>query len=115
MSRFKLRKTISQSANADPNDLVSTKQALSALGYYPTPSDGVYGDWADRNLFTGIQRFQQKNGLRVDGVMKPNGPTETTINQMLSGKYASPTNLGYLENPTMCSCQSSDDNPWPTR
>lgn len=112
MSRFKLRKTISQSANADPNDLVSAKQALSALGYYPAPADGVYGDWADRNLFNGIQRFQQRNGLRVDGVMKPNGPTENAVNNVLSGKYAKPTHLDALENVLGCSCQDSDDHVW---
>lgn len=36
-------------------------------------------------MFDGIKRFQKENRLKVDGLMRPGGPTETAINQRLSG------------------------------
>ena len=41
--------------------------------------------YPDVQLFDGIQAYQRKNKLRVDGVMKPGGETESMMNQHLAG------------------------------
>ncbi len=35
-------------------------------------------------MFKGIKRFQKENGLKIDGLMKPDGPTERKLNDRLS-------------------------------
>lgn len=37
-------------------------------------------------MINGLKSFQQKNGLKVDGVMKPGGPTESKIGETLAGQ-----------------------------
>ncbi|MSO91932.1 MAG: M23 family metallopeptidase [Rhodospirillales bacterium] len=41
--------------------------------------------YPDRPLFEGIQRFQNDNGLAVDGVMEPGGETEHAMRNLVSG------------------------------
>ena len=36
-------------------------------------------------MFDGIRRFQKANGLKVDGFIRPGGPTERAINQQVAG------------------------------
>lgn len=59
------------------------KTALSKIGEYTPPRHGING-WTDDALFDGMKRFQKKNGLQVDGVARPRGPTETTLNAALA-------------------------------
>lgn len=42
--------------------------------------------WADDELFEGLKNFQRKNGLAVDGIMKPDGPTQSLLGRRLSGR-----------------------------
>lgn len=64
----------------DPNDLVNTKQALNRLGYYAVPPQRGIDDWADSAMFDAIKKFQRDNALKVDGFMRPGGPTEQKMN-----------------------------------
>lgn len=114
MAWLKLKNRVATTVNADLNDIVNAKLALSNLGYYPQSTDGNYGAWVDSDLFKGIRNFQKDSGLKVDGDMKPGGATELLINHRLGSIQPRSTNLSSLEHPTMCACQSSDDNPWPT-
>lgn len=79
MSWFRLKRSMATNVSADVQDIVNTKMALNRLGYYRRPSEGYFGDWVDAELFNGIRRFQRDNGLTVDGIMRPGGPTEGTI------------------------------------
>ena len=88
MSWLKLKHPMDEYTSVDLGDIVPTKRALNQLGYYQPPIGNELGAWVDNNLFDGIRRFQRDNRLRVDGVMKPGGPTETAINRVLSGNAA---------------------------
>ncbi|MBI5119764.1 MAG: peptidoglycan-binding protein [Rhodospirillales bacterium] len=88
MSWLKLKRPMDEYTSVDLSDIVPTKRALKQLGYYQPPIGNELGAWVDNNLFDGIRRFQRDNRLRVDGVMKPGGPTETAINRVLSGNSA---------------------------
>lgn len=59
------------------------KSALGALGHYETPDWGL-SQFPDSALFKAIQDFQRKHGLKVDGVMQPGGPTETSLRARLT-------------------------------
>lgn len=84
MSRFTLNGPVETSTRVDLDDIVATKTALNQLGYYQPPYASEFGDWTDREMFAGIKQFQQDNALKVDGMMKPGGPTERTINRRLA-------------------------------
>jgi hypothetical protein len=85
---FNVGKTISQNSNTDPNDVLNTKNALAQTGDYQVPDYGIT-DIPDMGMIDGLKKFQQKNGLKVDGVMKPGGPTESKIGETLAGQGVS--------------------------
>ncbi len=82
--KLQLLGSIDRAAQIDERDTLSTKSALRSLGYYQPPSYGIT-PYPDVQLFDGIQAYQRKNKLRVDGVMKPGGETESMMNQHLAG------------------------------
>lgn len=63
---------------------IGTKRALSDLGYYDVPPHRGIDDWTDDATFDGIKKFQQDNDLKVDGFMRPGGPTEQKMNIQLA-------------------------------
>jgi peptidoglycan hydrolase-like protein with peptidoglycan-binding domain len=75
-TRYWLKNTLGTSYPADPSDVVHTKLRLQSHGYYDEPKYGVT-EYPDTPLFEGIRRFQKDNGLQIDGLMRPGGPTET--------------------------------------
>ena len=65
------------------DDVKQVKRGLSSLGYWDEPAHGLNGI-LDRELDTGIKQFQADHELRVDGWMKPGGPTEGTLEARLA-------------------------------
>lgn len=88
MSWFSLNKAMGTNYTVDPGDIVNTKTALNQLGYYDVPDHRGVDDWTDDAMFNGIKAFQKDNGLKVDGFMRPGGPTEQTINRLLADNGA---------------------------
>jgi peptidoglycan hydrolase-like protein with peptidoglycan-binding domain len=56
------------------------KSALAQTGHYQVPDFGIT-PYPDTSMIDGIKKFQKENGLKVDGVMKPQGSTETALGQ----------------------------------
>ncbi|MBI5162757.1 MAG: peptidoglycan-binding protein [Magnetospirillum sp.] len=81
---LKLTSPIGTNYRTDPADLMSTKRALNVLGYYDIPPERGIDDWADGAMFEGIRQFQKANGLKIDGFMRPEGPTVKAMNQQLA-------------------------------
>lgn len=50
------------------DDVTAVQKKLKQWGYYDGAVDGIYGYATER----AVRRFQQKNGLTVDGVVGPN-------------------------------------------
>lgn len=118
MSWFKLKEPMGSSYRVDPVDIKNTKRALNVLGYYNVSPHRGIDDWTDDSMFDGIRRFQKANGLKVDGFMRPGGPTELALNRLIQRQSVGsphPVNFGDIERASMCSCTSSDDNPWDDR
>lgn len=87
---FKLKKEISETtADIEPDDVLSVKKHLKNFGYYKEPEWGMT-KFSDGEMFSGIRSFQKEKNLKVDGVMKPQGETESAFNKILRhGEYAS--------------------------
>ena len=95
---FKLNATLGRAYNTDPDDVLRTKQVLRKLGHFEAPSYGMT-EYPDEPLFQGIEKFQERYGLRRDGVMKPDGETVAKLGQVMAEQglgetKASPNVLG---------------------
>lgn len=75
---FQVNKPVGMSYALDENDVLKTKNALSKLGHYK-PLDSGSTPWPDTPMFEGLKAFQKEQGLKVDGLMKPGGPTEKAL------------------------------------
>lgn len=91
MFGLKLKDTLSTSAASKGEDVLAMKSALQDLGEYEEPGYGMT-PFPDTPMFDGMKRVQKKNGLSVDGIARPGGPTETTVNASLARKEAAKRN-----------------------
>ena len=73
-----LNQALAANSAANAEDVVATKLFLRHQGHYAPPKSGI-SQFPDRALFDAIKAFQQSQGLKVDGVMNPEGETETAI------------------------------------
>lgn len=79
---FQINQPISADRRVQPEDILRTKQALNRLGYYKSQY-GLDGGWVDNDMFSGIRQLQKDNGLKVDGVINPEGETSSAMNRLL--------------------------------
>lgn len=86
-STFRLKKAISPNHVVDPDDTTRAKTALARLGFYRVPEWGIT-PFVDSPMMDSITAFQKANGLEVDGLMKPGGETERTIDHAIRSKNA---------------------------
>ncbi|NVK19633.1 MAG: hypothetical protein HWE30_13115 [Methylocystaceae bacterium] len=89
---FSVGNTISQSSNTQPDDVLKTKSALAQTGDYKVPDFGIT-DIPDMGMIDGLKKFQKKNGLKVDGVMKPGGPTESKLGETMANQGVNTNDL----------------------
>ncbi|PHS78214.1 MAG: hypothetical protein COB59_08220 [Rhodospirillaceae bacterium] len=89
---FKLKGPLSANSNTIPTDVLAAKTFLQEQGFYEAPEWGVT-DFPDRALFSAIEAFQKSKGLRVDGVMRPEGETENAT-QMIQAKALELQDMG---------------------
>ncbi|MCR4376541.1 MAG: peptidoglycan-binding protein [Rhodospirillales bacterium] len=78
LNPFQIKKPVGLSYALDETDVLNTKSALSSLGHYKEPDTGMT-PWPDTPMFEGLKTFQKDQGLKVDGLMKPGGPTEKAL------------------------------------
>jgi len=89
---FSIGNSISASSNTKPDDVLKTKSALVETGNYNVPDFGIT-PYPDTPMINGLKSFQQQNGLAVDGVMKPGGPTEAKLGENLANQGINQTDL----------------------
>jgi len=87
MSIFALSGSIDPDTSMDEGDVFNTKTALNTLGHFKPPKHGLTR-FPDQPMIDGVKSFQRANELRVDGVMKPGGPTAERVDQRLAEKQA---------------------------
>ncbi len=88
MQPFNLKKEVSETtADIDSDDVINVKKHLKNFGYYKEPEWGIDAI-VDTKMFDGIRSFQKDKNLKIDGVMKPKGETESMFNKILKkGEY----------------------------
>ncbi len=83
---FKLQGTVSPSGGDNTRaDVAKVQTLLGKAGYLDLGQDGPSG-YANPNTDKAIRDFQQDNGLQVDGVLKPGGPTIAKLGGLLGGR-----------------------------
>ncbi|WNK00113.1 hypothetical protein L2D14_01485 [Thalassospiraceae bacterium LMO-JJ14] len=84
---LKLASRVDRAAQVHEDDTLQTKATLKALGHYKTPSYGMT-PYPDEPMFDGIKAYQKANKLKIDGVMKPGGETEQSMNERVAEAQA---------------------------
>ena len=85
---FKLFSTLASNSDVDPRDVRNVKSYLGDSGFIKSKKQ--YDPYPNSELFGGIKKFQRKNGLKVDGVIKPNGETATQMAGLKGPIYICP-------------------------
>ena len=75
---YGLTSVIGASHDMKPEDVKLVKRLLSQNGHYDVPDYGIT-PYPDAKMLEGIKIFQEVNGLEVDGIIKPDGPTIETM------------------------------------
>lgn len=68
--------SVGNNMDNDPDDVENTKRNFAAIGRYKRPVENGY---IDQELDDAIHGFQRDNNLKVDGIMRPGGETETAL------------------------------------
>lgn len=81
-----------------PDDVAALDDKLRITGEYVPPPEYADGPqrYATEPMINVVGQFQAKNGLKVDGIVNPGGPTERAINNCLQGK---PRGVGLMLDP----------------
>jgi hypothetical protein len=82
---FRLKRVLDADSSVDLDDSLRAKKAFRDLGFFKTPRYGIT-PYPDAPLFDAIRGFQSANGLRRDGIMKPDGETATRLGAVLSAR-----------------------------
>lgn len=90
---FKLSKRIARDVSTDLDDTAIVKFALTSLGYYDDSKTGL-SPYGDDQLFHSIKLFQKDKKLKVDGVINPDGPTQSAIKDNLNKNPKAGTAFG---------------------
>ncbi|MEQ8667056.1 MAG: hypothetical protein RIC16_15160 [Rhodospirillales bacterium] len=76
---LRLKNPIGKPYNMGPEDTLAAKRILVSLGHMDIPDYGI-DEYPDQPMIDAVKSFQRASGLRRDGVMKPGGETEATLN-----------------------------------
>lgn len=80
-----LKGVVGNNRDNDLEDVLSVKRGLSEAGYYDLTRAPEPHGYITKEMDDGIRRFQQDNGLRVDGYLLPGGETENALRRRTSG------------------------------
>ncbi len=75
-----LTSIIGNNQDSNPENIKKVRKKLHILGIESGDEDRGY---IDQDLDTAIRGFQRGMNLKEDGIMKPNGETETRLNHVL--------------------------------
>lgn len=87
LTPLRLKRPIGPDSVMDRDDVLNTKRALNALGFLDAPDYGLT-PYPDAPMIGAIKAFQRRHGLRVDGVMNPDGPTVSSLNEIFTARRA---------------------------
>ncbi len=74
-----IKNAVGNNMKNEPSDMIRVKNALINAGYLEEPE--LHG-YITRSTDNAIRAFQLANNLKVDGILKPGGETETALQWM---------------------------------
>lgn len=83
MIRLRLKGPVGPHAPVGAEDALAMKRALRGLGAYEA-TDAEISPLADARMLIGMKEFQRENGIHVDGLAEPGGPTEIVMRSALA-------------------------------
>lgn len=86
---IKLNQPIQRGIEPEFGDMYNITTGLDAVGAYDMKRHGR-PPTEPENLFQSIERFQGDQGLKVDGLINPRGPTLARLNEVLPAKLPRP-------------------------
>jgi len=92
---IKIKNTLGQDYNVDPQDVYKIKLALNKIGFYKTPDYGIT-PYPDEKMYQAIKSYQKSRGVKSDGILKPEGETLAVLNKEL------PADLPGVKGPFIC-------------
>lgn len=112
---FALNRSIGPDSTMDLNDVLTTKRALHRIGAMPIPTYGLT-PYPDQAMIDGLRTFQRRAGLRVDGVMRPDGPTAAKLGEEVAARRNATTPADRSTYPgTHAPSESGQRNPAASR
>lgn len=89
---FRLSSRISPTEPNSYEEIETLRGKMKDLGEYGgRPVDHYEGSLMDAPLRSGVENFQKKKGLEVDGLILPGGETERAINKELQARRKNPS------------------------
>lgn len=85
---FTLADKVASNSATHLDDSAKIKFALTALDYYDDAITGLT-PYTEKALFNSIKKFQQENGLAVDGIINSEGPTHNQLKYALQKNKSS--------------------------
>ncbi len=82
MNYLDLVGSVGQDQENEAADIKNTAASLAELGIGRMDRAGQTGAW-DGDFDSGVRDYQASNGLEVDGILLPGGPTQRRINDTL--------------------------------
>jgi len=76
-----IQKSVGNNLENAGDDVLAVKSRLSALDAFETSNDLEPHGIMTRDLDRSVKRFQREKGLKVDGLLFPNGETENALTQ----------------------------------
>jgi hypothetical protein len=70
-----LKGLVSRTNRLEHDDVLKMKRALGALNLYEIPESYGLTEYSDDAMFEGMETFQERNGLMIDGQANPDGET----------------------------------------
>lgn len=93
-----LQSPVGKGQENNPDDIEAIDARLRKINAYSPPPE--YADnpqrYATEPMVDALERYQERNGLKIDGIANPGGPTERAINNHLLEK---PRGAGLLYDP----------------
>ncbi len=109
---LRISNIISSNSAARGRDVLKIKDALRSRGYYDLPDYGIT-PYTDEALFDGIKQYQKDKGLKVDGIIKPDGETMQTLEADESTQFDEPHHSIMLDTdkpPPLRTMEKQDDD-----
>ena len=105
--RNDLQDPVGPTARNHPVDVERVERRLGGLGYLEPARALQPSGRYDHDLEGGVRSYQRRNGLKVDGLLNPNGPTERAL-KAGSGRLKRPPSL-LAERPALNAEQLGDN------